>query len=130
MRALHLRRASWRGSIFFFFLDAFLAGFLVCTEDLAGFLGFLEATLFRLGVTLSRVMICGDKRKSMSDQDGNQHHNNNSNNNYNNNNSNNRSNYYCINYSSTTCSTPTIQLKAIVMKMSVEVEGRSTGTTD
>jgi len=75
-------------------------------------------------------MICGDNRKSMSDQDGNQHHNNNSNNNYNNNNSNNRSNNYCINYSSTTCPTPTIQFKATAMKMSVEVVGRSTGTTD
>ena len=124
MRARHLLRASCRGSTFFFLEAFFLAGFVVLAEGFLGF--FVEAAL----VAFSRVMICGDKRKSMSDQDGNQHHNNNSNNNYNNNNSSNRSNYYCINYSSTTCSTPTIQLKAIVMKMSVEVVGRSTGTTD
>ena len=128
MRARHLLRASCRGSTFFFLEAFFLAGFVVLAE---GFLGFLQAALVEAAlVGFSRVMICGNKRKSMNDQDGNQHHNNNSNNNYNNNNSNNRSNYYCINYSSTTCSTPTIQLKAIVMKMSVEVVGRSTGTTD
>jgi hypothetical protein len=74
-------------------------------------------------------MICDNKRKNMSDQDGNEHNNNNSTYNYNNN-SNNRSNNYCINYSSTTCPTPTIQFKATAMKMSVEVVGRSTGTTD